>query len=132
MGRELHSIRKQYANPRKVYSVDAALAEDVSFKFTEDKGRVIENIVFIELKRRNKEVFYHKGKYECDFVLKSKLKIVEAIQVCYELNENNKEREINGLKEAMDKLSIEEGIILTFNQKDNINNTFKCTLFCTK
>ena len=39
-----------------------------------------------------------------------------------ELNENNKEREINGLKEAMDKLSIEEGIILTFNQKDNINN----------
>ena len=56
---------------------------------------------FIELKRKNKEIFYFQEKSECDFVLRDKTKVVESIQVCYEINEKNKDREIKGLIEAM-------------------------------
>ena len=115
-----YSIKKQHANPKKVYAVDVALARAVSFKFTDDKGRILENIIFMELKRRKKESYYHKEKYECDFVVKRGMKITEVIQVCYELDENNKKREINGLTEAMNKFNLKQGIILTDNQEEEL------------
>jgi len=117
-----YSYKKQLVNPKKIYSIDIGLSKSVSASFTGDMGRILENIVFLALRNKYKEIFYFKEDNECDFVIRKMGKVSKAIQVCYELNENNKEREINGLKEAMDKLSIEEGIILTFNQKDNINN----------
>ncbi len=113
-----YSIRKQHANPRKVYAVDVALAKEVSFRFTEDKGRIFENIVFIELKRKKKEVYYHKGEHECDFLIKHGLKITDAIQVCYELNDENKKREISGLIESMKKYNLKRGIIITDSQEE--------------
>jgi predicted AAA+ superfamily ATPase len=115
-----YSIKKQNANPRKVYAVDTALAESVSFKFTEDKGRIIENAVFLELLRRKKSVYYHKGSYECDFLVKERLKIESALQVCLELNEEAKKREINGLIEAMKKYGLKEGSIISYEQEDTL------------
>ncbi len=85
----------------------------------------MENLVFIELKRRKKEVYYYSGKRECDFILKEGVRIKEAIQVCYELNEDNKEREINGLLEAMDKFKLKHGIILTYEQAKEITKDGK-------
>ena len=58
---------------------------------------MLENQVFLHLRRKYKELFYFKEKNECDFIIKEKGKITQAIQVCYELNEDNNEREINGL-----------------------------------
>jgi predicted AAA+ superfamily ATPase len=115
-----YSLKKQHANPKKVYAVDIALAREISFKFTEDKGRVLENIVFIELKRRNKDSYYHKGTYECDFVIKEGLKISEAIQVCFDMNDDNRKRELNGLLEAMEKYALKHGIIITNDQEGEI------------
>lgn len=90
-----------------------------------DVGRALENLVFIELFRRkgdidNKSIFYYKyeKRKECDFVILNKNKPVELIQVTYELNEKNKEREINPLLEAMEKFNLKEGIILTYNQEE--------------
>ncbi|HII29517.1 TPA: ATP-binding protein [Candidatus Woesearchaeota archaeon] len=120
-----YSLRKQNANPRKVYAVDVALARQVSFKFSEDRGRVFENIVFTELKRRKKEAYYHKNKYECDFVIKEGLKIRDAIQVCYELNEDTQKRELNGLIEAMDAYRLDEGAIITAEQEQEIKANTK-------
>jgi uncharacterized protein len=78
-------VRKQNANPKRVYAVDPALARRVSFKFTED-------IVFIELKRRKCEVYYHKQKRECDFLVKEGLQITRAIQVCWAIDEDNRKK----------------------------------------
>jgi len=61
-------------------------------------------MVFIELKRREKQFFYFRNKGECDFVVSENKQIENIIQVCYELNQDNMKREINGLKEAMDEL----------------------------
>ena len=72
-----------------------------------------------ELKRRNTDTYYYKGKKECDFILK-RLTGLEAVQVTYALTPTSKEREINGLWEAMTELKLSKGIILTFDQEENI------------
>lgn len=114
------SIKKQTQNPRKAYCIDNGFPTVLGFRMSDDKGKLIENLVAIELKRREKETFYHADKNECDFIIREGNKITEAIQVCYELTTDNKNREIKGLIEAMKKLKLKEGTILTFDQEDNI------------
>ena len=92
----------------------------ISFKFSKNSGRILENIVFLELKRKNKDVFYHKEKSECDFIIKDKLKIVQAIQVTQNLDDSNKSREIAGLLEACNRYKLKEGMILTYDQEDDL------------
>jgi len=94
---------------KKVYLNDIVFAD-------KNEGRKLENIVFIELKKTEEKIYYFKNKFECDFVIPSK----RAIQVVWELNEDNKKREINGLIEAMKYFRIKKGIILTYNQEQEI------------
>ena len=118
-----YSVKKQIMNPKKVYTIDPAFAHRLGFNFSENKGRILENIVFLELLRRGKEVYYHSGKKECDFVVKKGLDIVEAIQVSYQVDINNHEREYQGLQEAMDTYNLKEGLVLTYNiEKSYIPN----------
>ena len=114
------SVKKQIQNPRKIYCIDTGFVNEIGFKFSENKGRILENLVFNELKRDGNEVYYFSEKGECDFLLREGAKIKEAIQVCYDLNEENKDREVNGLIEAMKKFNLKEGLILTYNQDDEI------------
>lgn len=113
------SLKKQLVNPKKIYCIDNAIIGRNAFSFSENKGRMLENTVFIELKRRSKQIYYHKMKLECDFLIQDGLKITEAIQVCYQLDYQNKEREINGLFEALNEYSLKEGLILTYDQEDS-------------
>jgi predicted AAA+ superfamily ATPase len=115
------SLKKQVQNPKKVYFVDVGLVRIVGFHNSDNDGRLLENLVFIELKRRAKDVYYHKNKYECDFVIKQKNKITEAIQVSWSLhNDETRKREINGLLDAMNTYNLKQGLILTENDEDNI------------
>jgi len=68
--------------------------------------------------QKNRDVFYFQNKNECDFVVKEKDKITHAVQVCWDFNEENKNREINGLLAALRDFSLREGLILTYNQND--------------
>lgn len=114
VNRYSHSLKKQIGYEKKQYFVDHALASVIGFRTSEDKGRFLENIVFIELKRRSKDIYFHKGKNECDFVIKYKNKITSVIQVCVRLeSEEVKKREYAGLIEAMAAYGLREGIILT-------------------
>lgn len=112
------SVKKQIQNPRKIYCADVGFVTEVGFRFSEDKGRILENLIFIELKRRNKQIYYFSGMHECDFVLREGIKIKEAIQVCYELTTENKSREVNGLIEAMEKFGLKQGLILTNDSEE--------------
>ncbi len=112
-----YSVKKQIVNPKKLYFIDNALAKNISFRFSEDRGRFLENMVFIELKRRGYELFYHKIKKECDFLIREKSKITQAIQVTASLkDEETKNREVAGLCEALDFHNLKEGLILTENE----------------
>ena len=116
-----YSVKKQLNSPRKIYLIDSAFNQICGSNFSENKGKILENIVFIQLKRKNKEIYYYADKNECDFIIKDRTKITEAIQVCYTLNESNKEREIGGLLEAMERFKLKKGIILTYEQTEEIN-----------
>lgn len=115
-----YSLKQQIQGNKKLYLIDNALANQLGFSFSENSGKLLENQVFLELKRKDKEIFYYQEKKECDFILKDKNKVIEAIQVCYELNEKNKEREINGLIGAMEKFKLKEGTIVTLNQEETL------------
>ncbi len=113
-----YSLRKSLAAPKKIYLIDNAFNQVAGFNFSANTGKHLENIVFIELKRRKKEVYYFAEKGECDFVIKEGAIISQAIQVCYNLNKDNKEREVKGLAEALKKFKLEEGRIITFDQEE--------------
>jgi len=115
------SAKSMAINPKKVYTIDTGFAMANSLSYTNDQGRLLENAVFIELKRNGLTVNYFKKKNECDFVVFKSKQIVSAFQVCYELTLDNKDREINGLIEAMDFFDLHSGTILTFNQEDYFN-----------
>lgn len=107
-----HSLKEQEVNPRTVYGIDAGLINITGFRFSDNIGKLYENAVFLSLLGRGKEVYYYKNKGECDFLIKEGQRIVHAIQVSYQIQEN-KEREVNGLLEAMDAFKLKEGLIIT-------------------
>ncbi|MBU4331602.1 DUF4143 domain-containing protein, partial [Patescibacteria group bacterium] len=112
------SLKKQENYPKKVYAIDNGFINVVSFSFSENYGRFLENAVFLGFLEAGKEVYYHLGKYECDFVVKDGRKITEAAQVAKILDNNNEKREFAGLLEAMEKFNLKEGIIITEAQED--------------
>lgn len=108
------SVKSQLASAKKVYFIDHAIAYMLGFRFSDDVGRMLENIVFIELKRRRFEIYYHREQKECDFIVRRGAHTVAAIQVCQHMSEPvTKQREIEGLLEALARFSLEEGYILT-------------------
>ena len=119
-----YSIKAQELSSKKIYVSDQGFFNNLGFRFSENIGRTYENAVFTELKRRGKELFYWKDNYECDFLVKEGIKIKEAIQVCYELTDDNKGREVKGLIEALDKFNLKKGLIITsdLEKKETINN----------
>ena len=113
-----YSLKKQIYYNKKLYIIDNALAQAVGFRFSEDYGRMLENIVFLELKRRAKEIFYHQAKKECDFIIKEGIKIVEAIQIVKTMSEEKtRKREMDGLIEAMEAYKLKQGLILTEDEE---------------
>ena len=114
------SIKKQIYNPSKIYSIDPALSRSVAFKFSQDSGHIYENFVFIELLRREKEIFYWKSKRgkEVDFLIKRGLKIQEAIQVSLSLEDHEtRKREINGLLDAHKELNVKNLLVITEDEE---------------
>lgn len=111
-------VKKQLKSSRKVYTVDTALANRLGFRFSENKGRLLENVVFVELKRRGEDVYYYSGRNECDFLIKDKIHIVEALQVAWQLNHENVKRELSGLQEVMAEYSIAKGTVIVMDTPD--------------
>jgi predicted AAA+ superfamily ATPase len=116
------SIKKQIANPKKVYSIDTGMVRANSLSFSEDLGRMLENTVYLHLRRNSNEVFYFRDdRTECDFLTKKLDQITGAVQVCWQLTEDNLRRELSGLKAAMDATKTKNGVIVTFDQEDHFD-----------
>jgi hypothetical protein len=110
------SPRKRMMNPKKVYLTDTGFSL-LSGAFTENRGRLLENVVAIELFRNRRRAMYFKGKKECDFIVQEGTRPLEAWQVCWELTGSNEKREASGLVEARRELGVIKGAILTYNQE---------------
>ncbi|MEW5760212.1 MAG: ATP-binding protein [Candidatus Thermoplasmatota archaeon] len=118
------SVKEQENSPRKVYSIDVGLPNAIGFRFSENLGKLTENIVAIELKRKqiekNLEIYYWKENYEVDFVVKDGLKVKELLQVCWDISSyETKEREVKSLLKAMKKFKLKEGLVITEDFEGN-------------
>jgi predicted AAA+ superfamily ATPase len=112
------SLKSVSVNQKKIYSIDTGFAQANSLSFSSDKGRLFENMIYLSLRRKFNDLYYFSDKGECDFVVKEKAKVTQVVQACFDLNSDNLQRELNGLKEAMDFFSLKEGTIVTMNQTD--------------
>lgn len=116
-----YSLKAQVRNPKKVYAMDMGLVNEASLSFSDDYGRKLENLIFIALRNKYKELYFFKEKGECDFVVYNNGKAEQLIQVCAKIDDFNFEREYNGLLEAMKFFNIKEGKIITLNQEDSFS-----------
>lgn len=113
-----YSIKKQIRNPQKIYAQDLGIYHQNKISFSPNAGHILENLVYLHLRRQGKEIYYYKNKKECDFVATKRGVPEELYQVCAELNSMNIERETDGLYEAMKFFNMEIGYIITKNQND--------------
>lgn len=109
------SISVQQRNPKKMYLVDIGLKRAVSFE--DDKGKIFENIVFIQLKRQFDKIYYYKDEQEVDFLYYDNGK-PGLINVSQDIdNPKTLKRETDGLLGAMKKLNLKQSTIITDYQE---------------
>ena len=109
------SLQKQFVNPKKIYSIDTGLSKRVSFEVGKRTGDMLENIVYLELRRRYSEIYYFKTSqgYEVDFLIKEYKDITHLVQVSQTLiDEKTKKRELRSLVKASDELAHSENVAL--------------------
>ena len=122
-------LKKQYLSNKKFYCIDTGLINSIGFKFSENKGRLMENLVAIELQRRKvadkTEIYFWKdaGNKEVDFAIKKDTKIIELVQVTYVNSKIEiKDREIESLQKASKELKCPNLKIITWNYEAEIEN----------
>ena len=93
----------------------------MGFNATDNIGQLLENLVFIEIKRQRKDVYYHDDGIECDFIMRENGHIVSACQVTRSMkDEKTRQREINGLVSALNAYNLTEGMVLTDDETEEI------------
>jgi len=127
-----YKVKQQDKSPKKIYCIDTGLANTVGFRFSENFGRLAENIVFLKLKREtinnpDLEIFYWKDEHhkEVDFVIKEKLKVTQLIQVCWSIEDDKtKKREVSSLLKAMAEFKLKEAVVITedFESEEKFNS----------
>ena len=103
------SIRKQNTNPRKVYSIDTGLAVAHSFRLGSDWGHLLENLVYLDLRRKGYKVYYFLSKlnYEVDFVAQDLRGELRLIQVSADISDDKTfQRELRGLRIGEEELNV--------------------------
>ena len=114
------SLVKESMSPSKYYMTDIGLRNAVLLSQSEDEGKALENIVYMMLERSLKgddRVFYFSEAKECDFIIQRGDQIEELVQVCWELEETNLEREVEGILAASSVTDCRTCKIITFNQQ---------------
>lgn len=116
------SLKKQYISNKKIYVIDNGIRSKIAFKFSDDKGKFLENAVFIALRRQGKELYFFKTKNnnEIDFLFYENNQF-HLIQVAYSLSDlRTKQREIKAFVECAKEIPNTKNTILTYNQEDKI------------
>ena len=103
------SAKKRMMNPKKGFVIDNGLIDSI-ITSKEEIGWLYENLVAIELKRRGYDLFYYSDKNECDFIAINKIK-KETLSIQVTLN-TDKEREIQGLLEALERTNSKKGLLI--------------------
>ncbi len=98
-----YSVKEQQIAAKKIYSIDTGMLNSVGFSFSKNIGKIMENLVFLQLRRHHQDIFYYKTNqnHEVDFYIPSQQL---AIQVCQELSdEETRLRELRSLIELSEE-----------------------------
>lgn len=117
-----YSYKKAEQSIPKVYFIDNGL---LRISGIQDRGRLMENMVFVELLRRGLDMSYYQSinKQEVDFVIKQNKKINQLIQVCYNIDDfSTKEREIKALLKAGKELKCKNLTVLNWDYEAKEKN----------
>jgi predicted AAA+ superfamily ATPase len=109
-----YSLKEQNHSKKKIYVNDNGFLS-LSYNFSENHGKMLENLVYTELIKSGYEVYFYNKNFECDFIALKKGKRI-AIQVCYELHEQNRKREVGGLVKL--PFEVDGKYIITYNQSE--------------
>ncbi|MHA1521389.1 MAG: ATP-binding protein [Promethearchaeota archaeon] len=122
-----YSVKNQILSGQKFYAIDLGIVEHISAKLSKDLGWALENVVFLSLRQKYplSNIFYNENVSECDFVIHNEVEVQEAIQVTYYLDNHNRDREIRGLEKIMEKFHLGSGLILTYEQEEEIKTSTK-------
>ncbi|MFH1200107.1 MAG: ATP-binding protein [Candidatus Micrarchaeota archaeon] len=123
-----YSLKTQAKALKKYYSVDTGLANAVSFRFSEDKGRMLEQSVFLHLARTGADAYYYKTRanQEIDFLVKTRQNHRQLIQVSWSLQDTDtRKRELAALFRAMDELRAKTALVLTYDEQETISQAGK-------
>lgn len=115
-----NSIKEEQRNPKKIYAIDNGFKKIYDYAIGEDKSKLYENIVFLYLRRQSKNIYYYKGVQEVDFYARLDDKEM-LVNVSYEIkDEKTRQREVNGLLEAMDYFKLDKAYLITKDEKSEI------------
>lgn len=116
------NLKSQARDPRKLYAIDLGLRRAIARSPQVDSGKALENVVYLELRRRGLEVMYYKGNQEVDFLVLDRYQPIEAIQVCASLSgaPDTRRREVQALTECMKALNLSRGTIIALNEDETI------------
>ncbi len=120
-----NSLKAINRNPKKAYAIDTGLISTLSMSRTENFGRRFENLIYLHLRRSYKHIFYFLDLGECDFIVLENSHAVKAVQVCYNLDDTNFERELNGALSAAKHFNLPHATIVTMNQSDTLERDGK-------
>lgn len=126
-----YSVKRQQIAAKKVYSIDTGLCNAVGFNFSLNTGKLVENLVYLALRRQTSEVYYYTtpGGYEVDFYLPETGQI---IQVAQELNSPaTRAREIRAIGDAMHALNLSYGLILTSGNAEAVSTAGGSIKICS-
>ena len=115
-----YSLKRQQIAPKKVYCIDTGLAQTVGFNFSPNTGRLLENLVFLTLRRQTHDLYYYTppGGYEVDFYLPEKQQLIQVAQ--HLENPDTRKREMRALEEAIQGVHATSALILADANEDGV------------
>lgn len=118
------SLRKQEYNPKKFYAIDTGLQSAISFHVLDDVGKLFENLVFLELRRKYKELFYWEEDHEVDFIVKTGERVHALVNACVSIADPEvRKREITALMSCMHALGKDESFLVLMKGKSQVIET---------
>jgi uncharacterized protein len=117
------SVKEQQNNRKKPYVMDNGFI-NLSFAFSSNSGRLLENLVFSELCKAGKEIYFYDKGFECDFIIKNADHSLAALQVCHELTDRNEKREVGSLKKSTSNIPLFQKPLSTITRKQPSVDSF--------
>jgi predicted AAA+ superfamily ATPase len=117
-----NKVKERISKPKKFYVIDPRISEVIGATNTKDSGRKLEGLVYLELRRRNLEIYSLKEvKYEIDFAVRVGRSLVQLIQVCWDLTDlQTRTRELSALKLAANEFKVKDLLLVTATERGTI------------